>query len=44
MEDYKSIEKSLNEAVDKLVKQYPMASIVTAGHSMGAALSVIVAI
>ena len=44
IEDYKSIEKSLNEAVDKLVKQYPMASIVTAGHSMGAALSVIVAI
>ena len=44
MEDYKSIEKHLNAAINILVQAYPNAGIVVTGHSMGAALSVIVGI
>jgi len=42
MEDFHSIQNKIHEAVDNLVKAYPKAEILATGHSMGAALSVIV--
>ena len=44
MEDYRSIQKHLNTAINILIQAYPQAGIVVTGHSMGAALSVIVGI
>mgnify|MGYP000232887710 CR=1 FL=1 len=41
LEDYKAIEGKTEEAIEKLLKEHPGASIVTTGHSLGAALSVI---
>lgn len=38
------MEARLNEAVDTLVNAYPNAGILATGHSIGAALSVIVGI
>jgi putative lipase involved disintegration of autophagic bodies len=44
MDDYKSVESKMNEALDNIRKIYPNASVLVTGHSMGAALSIIVGV